>query len=147
MARKLDDFLPYQMSTTSNAVSDLISNDYKSKFGLKIPEWRVMAVLGSRGVSTQRELVEATLMDKVTVNRAVKTLADRALLDRSPNNADGRSHHIMPSQTGEELYDQIMPAAEIMEQKVMLVLSDEEKQNLSAMLAKIKQSADDIANG
>ena len=46
MARKLDDFLPYQMSTTSNAVSDLISNDYKSKFGLKIPEWRVMAVLG-----------------------------------------------------------------------------------------------------
>ncbi|MBF6601686.1 MAG: winged helix-turn-helix transcriptional regulator [Sphingorhabdus sp.] len=147
MARKLDDFLPYQMSTTSNAVSDLISNDYKSKFGLKIPEWRVMAVLGSRGVSTQRELVEATLMDKVTVNRAVKTLADRALLDRSPNNADGRSHHIMLSQTGEELYDQIMPAAEIMEQKVMLVLSDEEKQNLSAMLAKIKQSADDIANG
>jgi DNA-binding MarR family transcriptional regulator len=86
-------------------------------------------------------------MDKVTVNRAVKTLADRALLDRSPNNADGRSHHIMLSQTGEELYDQIMPAAEIMEQKVMLVLSDEEKQNLSAMLAKIKQSADDIANG
>ncbi|HEY9091052.1 MarR family winged helix-turn-helix transcriptional regulator [Parasphingorhabdus sp.] len=146
MARKLDDFLPYQMSTTSNAVSDLISNDYKNKFGLKIPEWRVMAVLGSRGVSTQRELVEATLMDKVTVNRAVKTLADRALLDRSPNSADGRSHHIMLSQTGEELYDQIMPAAEVMEQKIMLVLSDEEKQSLSAMLTKIKQSADDIAN-
>ena len=147
MARKLDDFLPYQMSTTSNAVSDLISNDYKSKFGLKIPEWRVMAVLGSRGVSTQRELVEATLMDKVTVNRAVKNLAERALVDRSPNNADGRSHHIILSQTGEELYDQIMPAAEVMEKKIMLVLSDDEKQVLAAMLEKIKQSADDIANG
>lgn len=147
MARNLDDFLPYQMSTTSNAVSVLISNDYKSKFGLKIPEWRVMAVLGSRGVSTQRELVEATLMDKVTVNRAVKNLSDRALLDRSPNNADGRSHHIMLSKTGEELYDQIMPAAEVMERKIMLVLSDDEKAFLSAILEKIKQSADDIANG
>jgi len=147
MVRKLDDFLPYQMSTTSNAVSDLISNDYKSKFGLKIPEWRVMAVLGSRGVSTQRELVEATLMDKVTVNRAVKNLVARALLDRSPNSADGRSHHLILSETGEGLYDQIMPAAEVMEKKIMLVLSEEERQTLSAMLIKIKQSADDIANG
>ena len=85
----LDEFLPYQLSTASNAVSDLIASEYKSRFGLKIPEWRVMAVLGTRGASTQRHLVEATLMDKVTVNRAVKTLVDRALLERSPNRMAG----------------------------------------------------------
>lgn len=147
MTTNLDDFIPYQLSTASNAVSDLISNEYKSRFGLKIPEWRVMAVLGSRGASTQRQLVEATLMDKVTVNRAVKTLVDRHLLDRSPNNADGRSHHLMLSNTGRDLYDQIMPAAEVMEKKIMTVLSADDRQQLSAMLAKIKQSADDIAAG
>ncbi|WP_108810757.1 MarR family transcriptional regulator [Sphingorhabdus sp. Alg231-15] len=145
MTTNLDDFIPYQLSTASNAVSDLISNEYKSRFGLKIPEWRVMAVLGSRGASTQRHLVEATLMDKVTVNRAVKTLVDRELLDRSPNNADGRSHHLVLSQTGRDLYDQIMPAAEAMEKKIMTVLSADDQRQLSAMLAKIKQSADDIA--
>lgn len=145
MTTNLDDFIPYQLSTASNAVSDLISNEYKSRFGLKIPEWRVMAVLGSRGASTQRQLVEATLMDKVTVNRAVKTLVDRELLGRSPNNADGRSHHLLLSQTGRDLYDQIMPAAEVMEKKIMAVLTPEDQQQLSTMLAKIKQSADDIA--
>ncbi len=145
MTTNLDDFIPYQLSTASNAVSDLISNEYKSRFGLKIPEWRVMAVLGSRGASTQRHLVEATLMDKVTVNRAVKTLVDRELLDRSPNNADGRSHHLVLSQTGRDLYDQIMPAAEVMEKKIMTVLSPDDQRQLSEMLAKIKQSADDIA--
>ncbi len=144
MTTKLDDFIPYQLSTASNAVSDLISNEYKSRFGLKIPEWRVMAVLGSRGASTQRQLVEATLMDKVTVNRAVKTLVDRELLGRSPNNADGRSHHLLLSQTGRDLYDQIMPAAEVMEKKIMAVLTTDDRRQLSAMLAKIKQSADDI---
>lgn len=147
MTTNLDDFIPYQLSTASNAVSDLISNEYKSRFGLKIPEWRVMAVLGSRGASTQRHLVEATLMDKVTVNRAVKTLVDRELLDRSPNNADGRSHHLVLSGTGRDLYDQIMPAAEVMEKKIMTVLSADDQRQLSAMLAKIKQSADDIAAG
>ena len=127
MTVKLDDFIPYQLSTASNAVSDLIAREYKSRFGLKIPEWRVMAVLGSRGASTQRHLVEATLMDKVTVNRAVKALVDRNLLGRSPNDADGRSHHLQLSETGRELYDQIMPAAEIMEKKIMAVLSEQEQ--------------------
>ena len=144
---RLDDFLPYQLSTSSNAVSDLIAREYKSRFGLKVPAWRVMAVLGNRGASTQRELVEATLMDKVTVNRAVKTLVDRALLERSPNDADGRSHHLVLSQTGHDLYDQIMPAAEAMEKKIMAVLDDSEQATLSDMLARIKKSADDIAGG
>lgn len=145
MTVRLDDFLPYQLSTSSNAVSDLIAGEYKSRFGLKIPEWRVMAVLGSRGASTQRHLVEATLMDKVTVNRAVKNLVDRALLERSPNTADGRSHHLLLSSTGRDLYDQIMPAAQAMEKKVMAVLSESEQAELSAMLVKVKKSADDLA--
>ncbi|QJB69063.1 MarR family winged helix-turn-helix transcriptional regulator [Parasphingorhabdus halotolerans] len=144
MSSSLDDFIPYQLSTASNAVSGLIAGEYKSRFGLKIPEWRVMAVLGSRGASTQRHLVEATLMDKVTVNRAVKALVDRALLDRSPNSADGRSHHLILSATGRELYDQIMPIAEAMEKKIMTVLSADEQTQLSSMLARVKQSADDI---
>lgn len=146
MSTKLDEFIPYQLSTASNAVSDLIAQEYKSRFGLKIPEWRVMAVLGDRGASTQRHLVEASLMDKVTVNRAVKALVDRKLLDRTPNDADGRSHHLKLSDTGTELYEQIMPAAEAMEKKVMAVLSAEELTQLSEFLSKIRKSADDISS-
>jgi DNA-binding MarR family transcriptional regulator len=145
MTFKLDDYLPYQLSTTSNVVSDVIAGEYKSRFGLKIPEWRVMSVLGTRGASTQRHLVEATLMDKVTVNRAVKNLVDRALLDRSPNTADGRSHHLLLSSTGRDLYGQILPAAQAMDKKIMSVLSEEEKAELSSVLARIKKSADTIA--
>jgi DNA-binding MarR family transcriptional regulator len=145
MTISLDDFIPYQLSTASNAVSDLIAGEYKSRFGLKIPEWRVMAVLGSRGALTQRQLVEATLMDKVTVNRAVKTLVDRVLLARKPNDADGRSHHLMRSDTGYDLYQQIMPATEAMEKKIMNVLSGDELKKLSAMLVKIRSSADQLS--
>lgn len=84
-------------------------------------------------------------MDKVTVNRAVKTLVERALLERSPNSADGRSHHLLLSSTGRDLYGQILPAAQAMDKKIMAVLSEEERSALSAMLAKIKKSADTIA--
>ena len=72
----LDNFLPYRLSIASNALSERIAAEYQNRFGLKIPEWRLMAVLGEGKPKTQRELVAATRMDKETVNRAAKALAD-----------------------------------------------------------------------
>ena len=57
----LSQFLPYQLSITSNAVSGRIAQEYRQHFGLSVPEWRVMAVLGDSGPLTQRELTQRTL--------------------------------------------------------------------------------------
>ena len=131
----LAEFLPYQLSITSNAISDLIAHAYRGRFALKIPEWRLMAVLGEVSSATQRELVAATAMDKVTVNRASKALEDRALIGRAPNAADGRSHHLALTDTGRELYEQIVPLALSVEAE--LVNSIEVKA-LEAMLARLR---------
>ena len=90
----LTEFLPYQLSIASNAVSNRIAQVYNDTFGLKVSEWRVMAMLGDAGALTQRELTERTLMDKVAVNRACKVLEQRGLATRLPNERDGRSHHL-----------------------------------------------------
>ena len=140
----LEEFLPYQLSITSNALSDLIAGEYKSRFGLKIVEWRLMAVLGGLSSATQRELVAATLMDKVTVNRGTKTLVDRGLLTRLPNAADGRSHHLALSDTGRDLYRQIVPATKAIEAKVMESFSGEELNMLSTLLKRIKMAVDTV---
>src|SRR3546814_11510175 len=84
----LDQFLPYRLSIASNALSERIAADYQDLFGLKIPEWRLMAVLGEGQPKTQRELVAKTRMDKVTVNRAAKALADRQLIRRQAHAAE-----------------------------------------------------------
>ena len=114
---RLADFLPYLLSITSNVVSDRIADEYRARFGLKIPEWRVMAVLGDAGPRTQRELVGATRMDKVAVNRACKVLEERGLLTRSPNARDGRSHHLELTAAGRGVHGEIMPIALDMEHR------------------------------
>jgi hypothetical protein len=43
---ELETFLPYRLSVLSNTVSGKIARSYEKQFGLSIPEWRVMAVLG-----------------------------------------------------------------------------------------------------
>lgn len=134
----LAEFLPYQLSITSNAVSDLIARAYRGRFALKVPEWRLMAVLGERTSATQRQLCEATAMDKVTVNRASKALEDRGLIGRAPNAADGRSHHLALTDTGRELYDQIVPLALSVEAELEKILGSGEAKALETMLAQLR---------
>ena len=42
----LSDFLPYRLSVVTNRVSQAFARRYADAYGLAIPEWRVMAVLG-----------------------------------------------------------------------------------------------------
>lgn len=134
---RLADFLPYLLSVTTNAVSDMIASEYRARFGLKIPEWRVMAVLGDAGPQTQRSLVGATRMDKVAVNRACKVLVDRGLVTRSPNADDGRSHHIELTAAGRAIHGEIMPLALGMERRLFASLSAAERKDFKALLARI----------
>lgn len=134
---RLADFLPYLMSVSTNAVSDLLAGEYQARFGLKIPEWRVMAVLGDAGALTQRDLVGATRMDKVAVNRACKVLEERGLAARSPNDRDGRSHHLELTPAGKAMHAEIMPLALGTEKQLFSVLTAQERRDLKAVLARI----------
>ena len=139
---RLTDFLPYLLSITSNAVSDRIADEYRAQFGLKIPEWRVMAVLGDSGPLTQRALAQATRMDKVAVNRACKVLEQRGLIARSPNAHDGRSHHLELTAPGWQVHGAIMPTALAMEAQLFAALDPAERMTFKDMLRRIRAEAD-----
>ena len=134
---RLADFLPYQLSVTSNAVSSLIAERYRSRFGLKIAEWRVMAILGDAGSATQRELTEATLMDKVAVNRACKVLEERGLVMRQPNADDGRSHLLELTDEGRAIHGEVMPLARAMEAEIFATLDAAEIDQVQDLLRRI----------
>ena len=140
-AQRLADFLPYQLSVASNAVSTRIAEQYRKRFALKTTEWRIMAVLGDSGPTTQRELSQATLMDKVPVNRACKALESRGLAVRTPNESDGRSHLLELTAEGRAVHAGIMPLALKIEEELFSVLSDEERTHMRDMLARLRENA------
>jgi len=146
---QLADFLPYQLSIASNAVSGLIAERYRSRFGLKVTEWRVMAVLGDTashsGQLTQRDLTEATLMDKVAVNRACKVLEERGLVARVANESDGRSHLLALTPEGEAIRGEVMPTARATERELFEGFDKDEEAALRAMLAKLRVRAGVLA--
>src|SRR4051812_8407204 len=108
---QLEGYLPYRLSVASNAVSTLIARAYQDRFGLAVPQWRLICVLKEDGGLTQGQIVTRTVMDKVTVSRAAQGLLRRQLVDRSDHHADGRSHVLSLSAEGERLYSEIAPLA------------------------------------
>lgn len=141
----LSRFLPYQLSLTSNAVSGRIAMEYRQRWSLSIPEWRVMAILGDAGANTQRDLTKRTLMDKVAVNRACKGLEDRGLAQRTPNEQDGRSHLLELTDAGLEMHAEIMPLALEMEQRMFAGFTPEELDLFRALLERARVQAEGLS--
>ncbi|PTS76326.1 MarR family transcriptional regulator [Sphingomonas sp. HMWF008] len=138
---KLDRFLPYRLSIASNRVSAAIASTYQALFGLKIPEWRLIAVIAEGEGTTQHALGVATRMDKVTVSRAAATLVERGLLERRPNPGDQRSHLLVLTETGRALYEDVAPKALELEAQVFAGFSAKEIATFAAMLERIEASA------
>ncbi len=144
-ASLLSRFLPYQLSLASNAVSGRIAMEYRQRWGLSIPEWRVMAVLGDAGAMTQRDLTRRTLMDKVAVNRACKVLEERDLAARTPNEQDGRSHLLDLTEEGRAMHAEIMPLALEMEAKLFEGFSEDELELFRALLERARSKAEELS--
>ena len=138
---KLDEFLPYRLSIASNRVSAAVASTYQALFGLKIPEWRLIAVIAEGEGATQQALGVATRMDKVTVSRAAATLVERGLVERRPNLGDQRSHLLILTATGRALYEDVAPKALELEAQVFAGFSPQEIATFAAMLERIEASA------
>jgi DNA-binding MarR family transcriptional regulator len=142
---RLDAYLPYRLSVASNAVSRLIARAYEDRFGLSIPQWRLIAVLGEHGPLTQQAIAARTVMDKVTVSRATQGLVKRRLVERAPHDDDGRSHHLALSKTGARLYQDIAPVALEYEARLLRHFEPEAVESLKRLLIHLEQAAGELA--
>ena len=141
----LEQFLPYRLSILSNTVSNTIARDYRDLFGLNIPEWRVMAVLGRFGPLTASEAGDRTAMDKVTVSRAVSRLIERKLVRRDTDMEDRRRSILKLTTQGARTHQKIVPISRDRESELAAALTETERRNLDALLAKLQQRASEIA--
>jgi DNA-binding MarR family transcriptional regulator len=138
---QLQEYLPYRLSVAANAVSRLIARAYENEFGLTIPQWRLMAVLGDEGALTPQALCGRTLMDKVTVMRAAQGLTRRRLVRRQPHDQDGRSHRLDLSAVGYTMYCKVIPLAREYESQLLAGLNASDVALLHRLLRQVEAAA------
>ena len=131
---QLDRFLPYRLSVLSNLVSSAIAGSYSSRFGISIPEWRVMAVLAIEPGLSAAEVAERTAMDKVAVSRAVSRLLGKRHLERSMASHDRRRSVLQLSADGSRIYAEVVPLALGHERALLEVLEETDRTALERII-------------
>jgi DNA-binding MarR family transcriptional regulator len=143
----LETFLPYRLSVLSERISNAIARVYAKRFGLSIPEWRLIAVLGRFGPLSANGVAGRTYMDKVRVSRAVQRLLERGLIERAMDEEDRRRSILRLSPEGAAIRAEVAPLALDIESRLMAVLSVEDRGDLNRILKLLDASADTFLEG
>jgi DNA-binding MarR family transcriptional regulator len=133
----LEDFLPYRLAILSHTVSSLIARVYDKRFGLTIPEWRVIAIVGRFPGLSAVEVAERTMLDKVAVSRAVTKLIKAGRIDREFADADRRRSILTLSEDGRKVHDEVAPLAMAMEDDLLHGLADDEIAVLNTVIERL----------
>lgn len=107
----LEQFLPYRLNVVGSFASRALGRIYNERFGIGIPEWRVIAQLGEFGRLTSRDIGELSQMHKTKVSRAVTELEKRGFVTRSENRQDRRESFVALTGPGARVYAEIVPLA------------------------------------
>jgi DNA-binding MarR family transcriptional regulator len=141
---RLEEFLPYRLSVASNRVSRLFARHYSEAYGLTIPEWRVLAVIGRFGTLSPSAVGEWTAMDKVKVSRAAASLVSRGLLRQSQDPSDGRGRLLRLTRKGTGVHGGVVPLAREIEATLAEGLTKAEWAALNKALVKINEHVQKI---
>ena len=136
-------FAPFRLNRLAAEVSAALSSEYQERYGLDIPEWRVLATLGFRNDACSAQYIShCTRTHKSTISRAVTALMERKLIERVENEDDRREFRLRLTRKGKTLYEALIPRLLRKEQEILSCLSAEERKDFADLLGKIEHSLD-----
>ena len=136
-------FVPFRLNRLAAEVSATLSGEYQQRYGLDIPEWRVLATLGFRNEACSAQYIaHCTRTHKSTISRAVTALMKRQLVERVENKDDRREFALRMTRKGKALYHELIPRLKRKEQQILSCLSAQQRTDFALLLGKIEASLD-----
>jgi DNA-binding MarR family transcriptional regulator len=136
-------FVPFRLNRLAAEVSSALSAEYAARYGLDIPEWRVLATLGFRhDPCSAQYIAQCTRTHKSTISRAVTSLMKREIVERVENEDDRREFRLRLTRNGAALYEELIPRLLRREQEILSCLSAQERRDFARLLGKIEEGLD-----
>jgi DNA-binding MarR family transcriptional regulator len=134
-------FAPFRLNRLAAEVSGALASEYRERYGLDIPEWRVLATLGfGNEACSAQYIAHCTRTHKSTISRAVTALLKRQLVERVENKDDRREFLLRMTRQGKALYQKLIPHLLRRESEILSCLSARERKEFAQLLGKIENS-------
>ena len=104
-------FTPYRLAVAAKRTSEELARQYRDRFGISIPEWRVLVHLAHSGKVSVRDIEARVAMEKYEVSRAAKRLREAGLIERKENPDDRRLIILTLTPKGRDMMAELLPMA------------------------------------
>ncbi len=143
---RLDDFLPYQLNVVASLVSQALSRLYAERYGIGVPEWRVLVTLGEFETMTGKAIGEHSHMHKTKVSRAVALLEKRKFLVRRVNRSDLRESFLSLTPEGRAIYNDLAPGATDLARHLTEAIDPADREPFARALSRLIERAKPLAD-
>lgn len=134
-------YLPYHLTFPVSVVSRVLGTTMESRFGIRSTQWRIMALLGSHGPVSTRELSKYLSSERSAISRATSDLIANGYVLRMIHPLDRRLLMLQFSASGKKLFQRMSTVALDYEAALLRQLSHEEIQVLERALKKLHEAA------
>jgi DNA-binding MarR family transcriptional regulator len=138
---KLEEFLPYRLNVVASLVSQALSRIYVDRYGIGVPEWRVLVTLGQFETMTAKAVGAHSHMHKTKVSRAVSELEGRKLVVRRENRADRREAFLSLTAAGRAIYQDLAPGALAFAQRLFETIDPADRPAFERAVARLTEQS------
>jgi DNA-binding MarR family transcriptional regulator len=117
---------------------------YMREFGLGVPHVQILHTLGNRGALVSKEIADYTVMNKALVSRSLSDLSDRGYASSNADAADARRRVWTLTPKGKAFVDMFHGVRIGRQERLIEVLSLEEKSVLVDILERLYASSEHL---
>lgn len=111
----------------------------EGRYGISRREWRLIVILSLQGACSSSELAERAQLAPGPTSKAISQLVAKAIVTRSPVPNDRRHVVIALTARGREIFDALYPTVQELNERLLSVLSPQERQALEDLIGKLEQ--------
>jgi len=129
----------------ASLVSQALSRVYSRRYGIGVPEWRVLVTLGQYEAMTAKAIGAHTHMHKTKVSRAVALMERRRLLARRTNRDDMREAFLSLTAAGQAMYEEVAPHALDFARRLTEILTPADRDAFNRALSQLTARSAQLA--
>lgn len=135
--RHLKPSINYRVHALASSLAKGAMRFYGAKFGITLPEMRILSTLGSYGALAARDIVTLTAMDKALVSRVLSGLATSGYVEKGARRSGPRLRGWHLSPTGEAFVARLQPVWIAREARIQSGLTRAEHEILLDLLERL----------
>ena len=134
-AESVDAMIGYRLKETQSVLRTRMDDAFRT-IGLTTPQYACLELLSRKPGATNSELARGAFVTRQTMNKLLAGLCDRGLVERSTQQASGRSIPTSLTPLGHELLAQAVTISAEIETQMLSGLSAHQRQDFHDLLSR-----------